>query len=148
MSRNKFLRLHRRNKKILTLGLIIISVAIVGVTIYRGPIVQAFTLATTHQPETYTELYFVNSSALPTYAPAQKNQNVTFHITNHEAKQMNYTYAIVQDGVQLSRSTVTLSNGQGIDIPFSFMIAQPSSATQISVHLENRSEHIDFRSKS
>lgn len=151
MSRYSFLGLHRPTRKALTistLALIVISGAVVGMTIYKGAIAQAVTLATTHRPETFTELYFVNSSALPSYSPAQRVQHVSFHITNHEAKQMTYTYVISQDATQIAHAMVTLDDGKGTDIPFSFMIAVPNSTTQLSVHLENRSEHVDFRSKS
>jgi hypothetical protein len=133
---------------IAALILISASIASTAVSIYRDNIVHAFTLATTHQPEQYSELFFAHSSHLPSFVPVLKPQRIVFHITNHEASPTTYTYVVTQDGVQLARGDVTLPDGQGMDVPFTFMNAQANHESQLSVHLIGRAQHIDFRCKS
>jgi hypothetical protein len=137
----------RQTPKLVAISLVLFIVACVAIT-NKDSISHAFTLATTHQPERSTELYFVNSRLLPSYSPATKPQHVTFRITNHEARQVVYTYVVTQDVTKLVQNTVTLNDGQSADVTFAFTIPTPVTATTLSVTLVGRSEHIDFRSKS
>jgi hypothetical protein len=128
--------------------LLALLIIVPTVVINRQNIANAFVLATTHQPERFTELYFVNSSLLPSYTPTAKIQHITFRITNHEAYPIAYTYIIAQDTSQLAKNTITLSDAQSTDVTFTYSIPTPKTGTILSVSLINRTEHIAFRTKS
>lgn len=136
----------RQIPKLIAISLVLFVASVAAINLNN--ISHAFTLATTRQPEGFTELYFVNSRTLPLYSPATKPQHVTFRITNHEAHQVTYTYLVAQDATKLTQSSVTLNDGQSADVTFSFTIPKPVTQTLLSVILMGRSEHIDFRSKS
>lgn len=151
MSRYSFHHMHNNKltlKAILILCVFLFLAGASMVSVYKNDIASAFTLATTHQPESFTELYFINSRSLPLYSPTLKPQRVTFRITNHESRQVTYAYIVTQDGVKLAESTVVLSDGQSTDVTFVYIIPTPATPTTLSVSLVGRPEHIDFRSKS
>ncbi|HSX32748.1 MAG TPA: hypothetical protein VLF91_00200 [Candidatus Saccharimonadales bacterium] len=135
---------------------IVILAAIAGIAfvsvVYQHQIARALTLATTHQPERYSELYFDDSAHLPLFSLNGKVQHVSFRIVNHEAATTTYHYAvtITTNGVatSLADARVTLADGKTADIPFTYLITTPNTPAQISVQLVGRSEHITFRTKS
>lgn len=119
---------------------------------YRTPLARALALATTHQPETYTELYFVNNRQLPSLAPAGKTQTFAFGITNHEARTVTYRYVVSMtiDGnsVPAQTGSVVLASGQSRTLKAGFRLAEPGKSAVIGVNLAGRGEQIDFRSRS
>jgi uncharacterized membrane protein len=138
--------IHRAPRIVLALlALLLIScVAIIN----KQSISSVFVMATTHQPERFTELYFVDSSLLPSYTPTAKPQRVTFRITNHEAHPVTYTYVVTQNARQLVKDTITLGDAQSSDINFVYSIPTPTTDAALSVSLIDRAEHIAFRTKS
>jgi len=136
----------------LLLAVLVITGGIYTGITHKSAIAHAFTLATTHQPERFTELYFNNSAHLPLYAPAGKLQHITFHIGNHEAHSVSYGYVALMTSngnvTVLSRGNVTVVDTQGHDILLSFSLPAPNSAAQISVTLTGRPEHITFKARS
>jgi len=140
----------KRNMRKMSIALTIVLLGIISsiVFIKRDVVADAITLATTHQPEAFTELSFNDSTHLPIYSPVHKIEHVVFHIANHEAKTIDYVYTVKQDALQITHTSITLQDGQSVDVPFTYVISTPSTATQISVQLDGRSEHIDFRSNS
>ncbi|HKU18054.1 MAG TPA: hypothetical protein VJP80_02160 [Candidatus Saccharimonadales bacterium] len=120
--------------------------------IHRHTIAHAFTLATTHQPERYSELYFDNSAHLPLYSPAYKAERVSFHIANHQGKTTTYAYRVVfQVGAKTSvlrSGSVTIADGSSADISVTYTMSAPNLSGQLNVQLEGRSEHIAYRMKS
>lgn len=132
--------------------LLLIVLAATFMNAYKGGVSQALTLATTHQAESYTELYFDNSSHLPLYSAASKLQHVSFHLANHEAQVTSYSYTVTlyvgQTATKLAQGTTTLQNGQFIDVPFTYTLRTPNTAAQIFVRLANRPEYITYRTKS
>jgi hypothetical protein len=55
---------------------------------------KTITLATTHQPETFTELYFENPNSLPVKVEPGEKYSFAFTIHNLENKDMAYPYIV------------------------------------------------------
>jgi len=55
---------------------------------------EAFRLATTKLPETFTELYFENHSNLPSTIERQKIYTFSFTVRNLENRDMTYPYEV------------------------------------------------------
>jgi uncharacterized membrane protein len=133
-------------------GLVLTIVALTST--YATALRHAYTLATSHQPETFTELYFNSSHAspLPTSAPVGKVRTFSFHITNHENQPYSYHYTVglrVNNQARLVKSgDIKLSNGQSADITVPFSMSVPEAVGEITVSLQNPQEHISFRSES
>ncbi|HEU4966139.1 MAG TPA: DUF1616 domain-containing protein [Candidatus Saccharimonadales bacterium] len=144
----------RRQRGVL-LGLflvVIVGAAIVlGTNLFRSSITEAWSLATSHQPERYTELYFDNPAQLPSYAPAGKSQKVPFTIVNHEAATRTYTYTVQTTigTVTTSRTvTVTLRNGQAATDTVRFAIPLPNEQAHTTITLLGTNQSLTFRSQS
>lgn len=136
----------------LLLAVLVITGSLYTGIVHKHTVTHAFTLATTHQPERFTELYFNNSAHLPLYAPAGKLQHIAFHISNHEARSVSYDYVatIADNGnvATLVHGRITLADTQSHDVPFSFSLPVPNSAAQISVTLTGHPEHLTFKARS
>jgi hypothetical protein len=119
---------------------------------YRTTIAHAFSLATSHQPERYSELYFTNSTHLPFSVPLGQTKAFDFRIVNHEASKTTYTYLVLLevDGVstQIERGTVTLEDGRSADVTVPYTPPRPNISAQITVQLIDRAEQIAFRSRT
>ncbi len=87
----------KTNKKLILrilLSLIIIASLVAGIFLlinYVPPVKEAFILATTKKPETFTELYFEDHLSLPKEIILFKENNFKFTIHNLENKDMDYT---------------------------------------------------------
>jgi len=113
---------------------------------------EAWTLATTKQPERYTTLYFLNTGSLPTYSPAKQPSRITFRLINHESRDTEYTYSatlrVGNTTTPLATETVKLASEGSIDVPITFVIPEPEATGFITVQLIGRPEHLTFRSRS
>lgn len=73
-------------------------------------------LATTRQPETFTELFFENPLALPQKITHGKKYQFSFTIHNLESKDMTYPYVVYlsRDGVKtiIDQKTLTLHHDE------------------------------------
>jgi uncharacterized membrane protein len=126
-------------------------VLITAVIASRGSILDTAKLAVTHQPETFTELYFVDPAKLPTFAIPGKKQTVQFHIQSHLPERHTYQYRITITGLYdttTSTGTTTVSAGEGSTIPFSFTITQPGAQATITVSLVGTQQYLTLRSQS
>lgn len=148
MSNHTFKNTPLRRVSIIALAILVLILIAYVAIMNRQSVASAFVMATTHQPERFTELYFVDSSLLPSYTPTAKPQHVTFRVTNHEAHPVTYTYVITQNAVQIARNTITLGDAQNADINFVYSIPTPTTDATLSVSLIDRAEHIVFRTKS
>jgi uncharacterized membrane protein len=131
----------------------LVFVAIVAGCIWqRGAIRHAYHLATSHQPETYTELYFANVTKLPGQVTAGKTYTYTVHVTNHQAKTVRYrvvaTVAISHAATTVTQATITLRDGQGADKEFTLNMPKTQESAVITVSLPDQGQHIEFKSKS
>lgn len=131
---------------------VLVSAAIsLGTNLFQDNIARAWSFATSHQPERYTELYFNDPAHLPSYAPAGKIQSVVFVIVNHEAEARTYTYRMsIRIGkVTTTRTaTVTLRDGQSATGTIQFKIPLPNEQVYGTVDLLGTGQHLAFRSQS
>ncbi len=113
---------------------------------------HAFKLATTHQPERFTELYFVDPTALPTVITAGKPYAGSFAVVNHEGRTMSYQYQVtITEAGQVVRQTTnffSIASGQRMQKSFSFAAEQPKHQVQITVALVTKQQVIHFRAES
>jgi len=141
------------HKFIRTMAFILVVTTILGVVyVYRAPLHRAYGLATSHQPETYTELYFDNSPKLPMQVTAGKPYTYTVHIANHEAKPMTYrviaSVEVPNVAPVITTVTIRLSSGQATDKTFRLQLSQPHQSATIKVGLPSQQQYVTFRSQS
>jgi hypothetical protein len=154
MSRRQtvFQRLLASRVVIITMLTLLCIGAGVLTALHWSSVARAFSLATTHQPERYTQLYFGNSAHLPLYSPAKKIERPSFYIVNHEAHTVTYQYRVTftvgTKTTTLRQASVVLADGQSVGISFSYTMPAPNLAAQISVQLAGRAEHINVKVKS
>jgi hypothetical protein len=136
-------------RKYAGLGFILAVILLAG--LYRTPLHHAWNLATTHDNESYTELYFDNSSKLPLNVSTIKPATFSFHIANHEGATVTYQYAVTETIASitktLSTGTLSLRDGKSGDVPIGFFLNKPEVA-HIVVHLIAENETINFTSQS
>lgn len=113
---------------------------------------EALKLATTHQPEPFTELYFVRPTRLPEAVTPNKTYAQTFTIVNHDAPTRIYTYQVTIRDKQGERRqkpvSVTVQNGQQVQQTFRYSTAAIRSPVMITVTLLDQQQSIHFRTKS
>jgi uncharacterized membrane protein len=132
----------------------LVAVAVLVFVSRLQPVANAITLATTRQPEGYTELWFNASAAhpLPSSAPAGKATQFSFHIANHETRSVTYRYlvtlAVANSVAQIGAGTVTLGDGKSADVTSGFTMPVPSATGLVGVQLVNPAQHIFFRTYS
>lgn len=115
---------------------------------YSFPTVRnAVTLATTVQPETFTELYFENHSTLPNTITKQKEYSFTFTLHNVEYRTMDYPYAVyVQRGIEkipIERGSVNMASGETKSVTVEFGPLK-NLRSEIVVNLTDKNQQIDF----
>jgi len=107
-----------KNKKINHKLLIKIELLILAVCFVVGvfqfvdlppSIKEAIALATTHKPETFTELYFENHIDLPKTINRWQQYSFTFTIHNLEYKDMDYRYVVYLERDN-EKTTLSLTN--------------------------------------
>ncbi len=107
---------------------------------------RIITLATTHQPERFTELYFNAPQTLPTSVSINTKYEFSYTVANHEAAARTYrfeTYYLVNGQKHvLSQGTIALSAGQSSSFALSFVATQVSQAYQVGVSLPDLSQDI------
>jgi hypothetical protein len=135
-------------KFLYTIGFLIILVIAV-VLLNQARHTRAFTLATTHQPERLTELYFTHPSSLPTTGKAGQNLPVDFTIHNLEAENMSYTYRIElidQDGngTVLAQRQLSIKNGNAAQISDTVSLPPANGRSQVDIQLIGQPETIHF----
>jgi uncharacterized membrane protein len=125
------------------LGLIVI-VVLVSVLLRS----QTFVKASTHQPEAFTELYFSNSTNLPSYITEGSNLPIDFTVHNEEAKNMNYTFDVsvtapsATTATSISESKFTLANNASQNFKASYVMPKNTGRYEITVSLVGQPETI------
>ncbi len=81
--------------------------------------------------ESFTEFYILGAdgkaSGYPTNLTSGESGNLIIGIVNHENKNVTYHLVVTSDGVVQTDQTVSLSNGQKLEIPFNFTAGDPGT---------------------
>jgi len=119
-----------------------------AVTVLAISHTHAFVLATTHQPERFSELYFVNPGALPSSAAPGQQLPVVFTVHNLEGRAFTYTYSIDftdADGTtSLVRQQIAIADGQTKTITQKVVVPAGSGRGEVGVALINKDMAIHF----
>ena len=142
---NAFMRLH-----LVPVVLVGVVAGILIVIILISPVAKkVVALATTHQPERLTELYFRNYNAIPKHVTAGTTFSIPFSVVNHEARAMVYHYQIWQNvnglSTLLSDGTVSLEDGQTGQAEVKFSPVRPGTTYQIAIKLLLVNQEISVR---
>lgn len=136
----------------LRLGLLALAGGVViGLAVlFQAPLATAVVMATTHQPERYTELSLVDQNHLPARVKVSALTPVRFRLVSHESAPVTYHYVVTSSLTNsvIAEGVVTLAPGQSADQVALFKLDRPKSTTLISVILIGRPETINFRSQS
>jgi hypothetical protein len=109
---------------------------------------EAFILATSVKPETFTELYFENHLSLPNEITLSKKNNFKFIIHNLENKDMEYTYEVYLDVNGEKKiiyiNSVFIKNTEYKTISADFAITTQIQKAKVVVNLINKNQQISF----
>lgn len=138
-------------KSIATVALLVVASFIVELMVHQQ-VADAWSQATTRQPQPYTALSFTHTGNLPTYAPAGTAKQIAFRLSNHESTATSYHYrAYLSTGsvsTVLDEGVLTLADGDSVDKTLTFSLPQPNMDGTIVVQLVDRTEYITFGTKS
>jgi hypothetical protein len=133
-------------------AMVMITASVAAYLVLTPSGADALRLATTKQPERFTELYFNNTGALPTQVTAGKLYTFSFDVTNREYTTTEY---LAQTSIVTGTSTTPLRNytfelREGASQNESVTFKAPEAGTQfeLMVTLPNQNETIYFRSAS
>ena len=109
---------------------------------------EAFILATTKKPETFTELYFEDHLSLPNKVTFFKENNFKFTIHNLENKDMIYIYEVYIDVNRekqiIDKNSVLIKNNEYKTITEDFTITVPTQRVKAVVNLISKNQQIHF----
>lgn len=109
---------------------------------------RTWVLATTVQPERFTELYFEDHLKLPTRAVKNDTYEFRFTIHNLEHKRMEYPYEVSADydgQIQVfDRKKVTLDHDEYKTITVYFELVDQVDKVRMTVRLVNKNQDIGF----
>jgi len=130
---------------------VIISLSYV-IMVPNKSIANAITLATTHQPERVTELYFTDYKTIEKQVTVKKQYSIPFTVVNHETRPTTYSYETAAitgtKSTPLSSGTLTLIDGQAGNVTVDFTPTTPGTTYQISIKLISVKQEINVRLKS
>ena len=128
--------------------LLIIAAGVFLLVRYVPSVKEAFILATTVKPETFTELYFENHLSLPKEVKLFKENNFKFTIHNLENKDMEYPYEVYieinGEKQMIDKDTVSIKNNEFKTITENFTITTPTKRAKVVVNLTSKNQQIDF----
>lgn len=130
---------------------VVLAVLMTGYVTAHHNLVDALHLASAQTPESFTELYFDNPGQLPMYAAPGKKQTVEFHIQNHSLVPLSTHYVITTSGLEGTLETegnVTLRAGQGVTLPYYFVIPKANEQVTITINLVGTGDKLVLRSHS
>lgn len=146
---NKYLTLTRFIPKV-GIGILLLSF-FVALSVWASH-THAFKLATSHQPERFTELYFTDPNKLPARIDSSKTYKQTFAVVNHEASSMTYTYHIEVSGITgkhvYPTQQIAVGSGQKVSVPFTYEALAPKTDQTVAVVLVSKNQSIHFRVQS
>ena len=131
--------------------LILVSAIFISTFSTDGDISKAFTLATTHQPERYTQLYFTSPAKLPSYAATGQTQTVPFSVVNDNAQPVSYSYQVITtigNVTTRTSSSFRLASGRTIYLTTQFTIPTPLTKAHLVIKLLNTDEQLTLASTS
>ena len=109
---------------------------------------EAFILATTKKPETFTELYFEDHLSLPKKVTLFKENNFKFTIHNLENKDMVYIYEVYIDlnreKQMIDKNSVIIKNNEYKTISEDFAITVPTQRVKVVINLIGKNQQIHF----
>jgi uncharacterized membrane protein len=89
----------------------------------------AYIIVKPKEGESFTEFYILGSggkaSDYPTNLTADQEGNVIIGIVNHENKKTSYQLVVTSNNTVLKEQTVTLADGEKMEIPFNFTAGAP-----------------------
>jgi hypothetical protein len=101
-------------------------------------------------PERFTELYFTNSTAIPTSTTPGRSVTFAFTVVNHQGVTTTYPYTSYFTDPSARRTilasgSVSLADGASITIPVSYSFTGASIAGEVIVDLPSLNDQsIDF----
>lgn len=115
----------------------------------HGPEVRnQVSLATSRQPEAFTELYFANPSAVPTAAKPGQTVPVTFVVKNLEHKAITYRYVVsftdAAGMTELASAEVRLDHNQSQTFIHNVVVPQGEGRGKMGVQLVNKNQLIHY----
>lgn len=118
---------------------------------FRTSLVHALKLATTHQPERFSELYFAQPDMLPKNLHIGEIADVGFVVTNHEDGQHTYRYQVVfmLDGQAMATRTgaFTLEDQQSTTQKVTIPAQSTPGQLRIIIRLVDKDQTIHFRTE-
>jgi hypothetical protein len=152
MTHSRLTTVLRRKSPLRVLVIAVVFAAILGLVMREQThLANAYRLATSHYPETYSELYFVNSTKLPTRATPGRKYTFTVHLASHQPTQtyqLLSTVTIAGEQTVTTMRTISLRDGSGADVTFSLVIPKSDQTAQVVVAVANTTQSIAFRSQS
>jgi hypothetical protein len=133
--------------------LIVIGIVVEVLLLSQTPVIkQAVALATTRQPEAYTELYFAAPSQLPRTIAAGKPTTFSYRITSHLTTTTTFKayVTIVENGSSrlIKTDSLTLAPGKTGTANVTFTTPKSNTRLEVIVDLPARHQHIHFKSQS
>lgn len=142
------------SRKLKLIAVLTTAVLFVGVSLavyYRkGPfygILASVNLIPT--PEGFTELYFVNPSALPHSVVKKEPISFSFIVRNAEGVPTAYPYLVYFEDANgnetvISKNTISLDNNASTTVNVSYTFAQTNQTGTVVIDLTSLNQQIDF----
>ena len=145
--------LYKPRPRVLLRIVVLMAVVLVIVGLEnKGQISNALTAATTHKPETFTELYFVDYPNITKTLEVGKTYRANFEVKNQEARTITYVYEIqtYENGKADPPiiKSLKLANQQGAILPFSYSAHAKGETLEITVLLVGQNQRIHLRASS
>ncbi|MFA5750361.1 MAG: hypothetical protein WC895_04010 [Candidatus Shapirobacteria bacterium] len=147
------MKLIKSKYKILIQVVLLLIVIILGFKLIKfaksnSAIREAIHLATTIQPETFTELYFENHTQLPNKIIGWNKYPFSFTIHNLEDKDMEYPYSVYtvrndKKVITYQEDKVTIKKGEYKTITVTIKALKPLD-TKVVVDLTDKNQQISF----
>lgn len=143
---NKFV--YRLNVFLFYLIIIMLGILLIRTATLNKDFMNSIALATSIQPEKFTELYFENHLKLP--STIKPNQTITFSFTVHNVEYQTYTYPydvyIYENGkkIEIDKGAFTLPSNGYKTISESYTVTNPFQKARLIVELTNNKQQIFF----
>lgn len=141
--------LHHKSIKYLLGGIFILTaVLFIQYLVTIPSIRETWVLATTVQPEKFTELYFEDHLNLPKKAVKDADMSFRFTVHNLEHSTMDYPYEmyIEYNGRKqsLEKSSVTLKHDEYRTLLKSIKLIEPVDRARVVINLTEKNQEIAF----
>lgn len=126
-----------------------LCVTVVGLAFaYPREIRHQLAISFSRQPTPYTEFYFTNPRALPTFLSVSRPDSFSFTIVNHEGRARTYSYVVTLSSSQgtstVGSGTIGVEDGRATTRVVDVGPAKRGLAYTVTVKLLGRSETIHF----